>query len=989
MDAPISSKQQNSGSQGGDFFVPRQSPRQVFNHEASAQLAVAPLFEDVVADERASPLSSIAADASWLPQKAAIALKRFFTRDDIHPYDEVMWETRSAKISSADGSVIFQQDDVEVPAFWSQSATDIVAEKYFAGHVGKPGREYSARQLIDRVADTITRWGTASEYFAKNTDDARIFNEELKYLLIHQYGSFNSPVWFNVCVEEKPQCSACFILNITDDKESIAEWYRTEMMIFSGGSGAGINLSPLRSSKENIANRGKSSGPVSFMKGSDAIAGTIRSGGKTRRAAKIVILDADHPDIHDFVVCKWKEEEKAKALIAMGYNDALDGEIYNNIFFQNANNSVRASDDFMRAVLEDKEWNLRLVRSGEVAETIRARDLMRTIAEAAWHCADPGMQFDTTINKWHTCSSAGRINASNPCSEYMHLDNSACNLASLNVLKFVKKDDNAFDVESFRSAVRIFIIAQDIIVGHSSYPTEKIAQNANAYRQLGLGYTNLGALLMRWGMPYDSDSARAHTAAITALMTGEAYRTSAEIAGAIGTFAGFEANREPMLDVLRMHAAETLRLDRSTLRDDLLRAAVLVWEEACAQAAQCGVRNSQATVLAPTGTISFMMDCDTTGIEPSFSLVAYKKMVGGGFLRIINQSVEPALRNVGYTQKETKEIMDYILANDTIEGAPHIMAEHLPVFDCATHAPGGKRAIHYLGHVRMMAAAQPFISGAISKTVNVPEHTTIEDIMNIYIEAWRMGLKAIAIYRDNSKGIQVLNTSSTRTSKRGLGGQAEITSTGAPSEVPRKKLPADVKAIRHKFSIAGHEGYIHCGVYEDGTLGEIFIRVAKEGSTISGLLDAIGVLMSVALQSGVPAETLIKKFVHTRFEPAGYTENTDILVAKSILDYIARFLAIHFLPRDERLSLGIYTNADSIDHNVMMEKHEEEPVLLGDTKKGESLLSFDVSGTRASLASARLFSYQDAPSCRCGALMIRTGSCYTCPSCGENLGSCS
>ena len=1003
MDAPISSKQQNLESQSGDFFVPRQSsgqvprqssgqvprqssgqvPRESLSHEATFE------FEDVMADYPASPFTGLTVAAS-VPKKKEestephrfLAIKRFFTRDGIHPYDEIVWEKRSAKISSADGSVIFQQDDVEVPAFWSQSATDIVAEKYFAGHVGNPSREYSARQLMDRVADAITAWGIESKYFTQNGNDARIFNEELKYLLINQYGSFNSPVWFNVGVEKKPQCSACFILHITDDKESIAEWYRTEMMIFSGGSGAGVNISPLRSSREHIANRGKSSGPVSFMKGADAIAGTIRSGGKTRRAAKMVILNADHPDIRDFITCKWKEEEKAKALIEAGYSNALDGEIYNNIFFQNANNSVRASDDFMRAVLEDKEWNLRFVRSAEVAETIPARDLMHLIAEAAWHCADPGMQFDTTINRWHTCPHAGRINASNPCSEYMHLDNSACNLASLNLLKFIN-NDGTFDTKSFRSAVRIFIIAQDIIVGHSSYPTENIAQNTKDYRELGLGYTNLGALLMRWGMPYDSDIARAHSAAITSLLTGEAYRTSAEIAGGIGPFAGYYKNQIPMVGVLRMHGNAARAIDSSLLLPALYQEASAVWEEAIALCEEYGVRNSQATVLAPTGTISFMMDCDTTGIEPGFSLVAYKKMVGGGFLKLVNQSVEPALRNLGYTPEEAKEVMDYILSHDTIEGAPHITEEHLTVFDCATHAPGGKRAIHYLGHVRMMAAAQPFISGAISKTVNLPESATIDDIMNTYIDAWKMGLKAIAIYRDNSKGTQVLNTTRIKTSKRNSDENAELISTEAPPEVPRKKLPADVKSIRHKFSIAGHEGYLHCGVYDDGTLGEVFIRVAKEGSTISGLLDAVGVLMSVALQSGVPAETIIKKFVHTRFEPAGYTENPDILIAKSILDYIARFLAIHFLSRDERLSIGVYTPADSAGHGDVKEE-TETPALLA----AASLISTN-SGVHASVASARLFSYQDAPSCRCGTLMIRTGSCYTCPSCGENLGSCS
>ncbi len=894
-----------------------------------------------------------------------LTIKRFFSKEGVHPYDEISWDRRDAKITSAKGETIFEQRDVEVPVFWSQTATDIVAEKYFAGHVGKPGRETSVRQLIDRVADTITGWGIESDYFA-SARDAQIFNEELKSLLVRQRGSFNSPVWFNVGLEKKPQCSACFILSVTDDKESIAEWYRTEMFIFAGGSGSGINISALRSSKESISNRGKSSGPVSFMKGADAIAGTIRSGGKTRRAAKMVILNADHPDIKHFILCKWKEEEKAKALIGGGYDDAIDGEVYTNIFFQNANNSVRATDEFMRAVAEDKDWQLRYVKTGEVAETFRARELMNLIAEAAWHCADPGMQFDTTINRWHTCPASGRINGSNPCSEYMHLDNSACNLASLNLLTFLK-ETGEFDIEAFRTAVRIFIIAQDVIVGHSSYPTEKIAENAKAFRELGLGYTNLGALLMQWGFPYDSDEARAQAGAITSIMNGEAYAVSTELAAAVGPYAGYMANREPQLAVIKMHGDEAANIDKRFLLPAMWNAAQRPWQVAYEQGQVHGVRNSQMTVLAPTGTISFMMDADTTGIEPGFSLVAYKKMVGGGFIKIVNRTVEPALLNLGYSDREAREIMEYILAHDSIEGAPHIQEKDLPVFDCATNAPGGKRAIHYLGHVRMMAAAQPFISGAISKTVNLPESATIEDIAETYIEAWRLGLKAIAIYRDNSKGSQPLNTSKTKGSNKDT--------IEAPAEVERKKLPADVRAIRHKFAIAGHEGYIHCGLYEDGRLGEVFIRVAKEGSTIAGLLDAIGILMSISLQSGVPVDTIIKKFVHSRFEPAGFTENPDILVAKSILDYIGKFLATKFLSKEDQMALGIYT-ADTKEQTDHAEAKPVEPLKLT---------------TRAEVrtADAKTFSFQDAPACRCGGLMIRTGSCYTCPSCGENVGSCS
>jgi ribonucleoside-diphosphate reductase alpha chain len=960
---------------GRDFFVPEMGTQNLSERLTSLSQAggVAPLFDEVILASKKSALVETMRMKSIPSANEKIMMRRYFSHDDVHPYDEINWDLRSAKIASSSGTVIFQQDNVEVPDFWSQSATDIVAEKYFAGHVGKAGRETSVRQLIDRVADTVMAWGIESEYFASR-QDATIFNEELKWLLVNQRGSFNSPVWFNVGIEKKPQCSACFILNITDDKESIAEWYRTEMMIFSGGSGAGINLSPLRSSHESISNRGKSSGPVSFMKGADAIAGTIRSGGKTRRAAKMVILNADHPDIKQFITCKWKEEDKAKRLLSLGYDDALDGEIYNNIFFQNANNSVRVTDEFMHAVEEDGDWHLRYVKNGEIAETVKARDLMHLIAEAAWHCADPGMQFDTTINRWHTAPNTGRINGSNPCSEYMHLDNSACNLASLNLLRFLKPNGE-FDLEAFQVAVRVFIVAQEIIVGHSSYPTEKIWKNALDYRELGLGYTNLGAMLMHMGLPYDSDEARAYTGAITAIMTGEAYAASAELSRAVGPFAGFEKNREPMLEVIRMHGEEAKKLDSTLIPKTFKEAAVSSWQRAYIAGRMHGIRNSQATVLAPTGTISFMMDCDTTGVEPGFSLIAYKKMVGGGFLKLVNQSVESALKKLGYAPEQIKEVMDYILVNDTIEGAPYLTEEDFKVFDCATNAPGRLRSIHYTGHLRMMAAAQPFISGAISKTVNLPESVSIEDIMNIYIEGWRLGLKAIAVYRDNSKGTQVLNTSKNKTK----GEQQEIISEAPPAEVPRKKLPADVRAIRHKFSIAGHEGYLHCGVYEDGTLGEVFIRVAKEGSTISGLLDAIGILISVSLQSGVPVETVIKKFVHSRFEPAGYTENPDILVAKSILDYIGKFLAIQFMAREDRMAMGIYTERDS-----QTKVSEEMPTVVAFEKPIEKVLP---EATKITIGA--VFSYQDAPSCRCGSLMVRTGSCYTCPSCGENIGSCS
>ncbi len=905
-----------------------------------------------------------------------ISLKRFFSKDDIHPFDQFRWEKRRALIKNAKGEIVFEQNDVEVPSFWSQTACDIVAEKYFSGHVGHAGRESSAKELISRVSDTITAWGKESGYFVSDKD-AKVFNEELTHILVSQKGSFNSPVWFNVGVEAKPQCSACFILKVEDTKESISDWYRTELFIFSGGSGAGANLSAIRSSRETLGRKGKASGPVSFMKGADAIAGTIKSGGKNRRAAKMVILNADHPDIRDFILCKWKEEEKAKALIQIGYDDAIDGEIYGNVFFQNANNSVRATDEFMRAVEDDGSWELKMVKTGEAVERVRAKDLMQLISDAAWHCADPGMQFDTTINKWHTCSNTGRINGSNPCSEYMHLDNSACNLASINLMRFLDEKEN-FDIEGFRHTVKIFIIAQDIIVGHSSYPTEEIGKNATNYRELGLGYANLGAFLMFKGLPYDSDAGRAWAGAITSIMTGEAYVTSTYVAEAVSPFNGFEKNREPMLNVLRMHGDEAKKISKEYLPKAVWDAANLCWTMAYERGKIYGIRNSQATVLAPTGTISFMMDCDTTGVEPAFSLITYKKLVGGGFLKMINRTVEQALKNLGYSDPDVKEITEYILSNDTIEGAPHLKDKDLAVFDCAVHAPSGLRAIHYMGHVRMMAAAQPFISGAISKTVNLPASVTLEDVANVYMESWRLGLKAIAIYRDGSKGSQPLNT-----------GKKKIENEKAVDEVKakdpmreedgRRRLPADVKSGRHKFSVAGHEGYIHYGVYDDGKLGEIFIRMAKEGSTISGLLDSIGILMSVSLQYGVPVKTLIKKTIHSRFEPAGYTDNPDIMVAKSILDYISKFLAIKFLSVEDQMAMGIYTTQNLEENGHVADAPAE----------------VKTEGTRAQTVSANIlqspitFSFSDAPACRCGAIMVRTGSCYTCPSCGENLGSCS
>ncbi|CUT04459.1 vitamin B12-dependent ribonucleotide reductase, partial [Candidatus Chrysopegis kryptomonas] len=738
--------------------------------------------------------------------KRGLKFRRFFTKPGIHPFDEIIWERRNAVITNEKGEVVFEQKDVEVPASWSMLATNIVVSKYFHGQIGTPEREYSVKQLIERVARTITNWGIKDGYFASD-EDAEIFYNELVYLLVNQYGSFNSPVWFNVGVEERPQASACFINSVQDTMESILELAKTEGMLFKYGSGTGTNFSTLRSSKEKLSGGGVASGPVSFMRGFDAFAGVIKSGGKTRRAAKMVILNVDHPDIIDFIKSKAEEEKKAHILIKAGYDPGFNvpGGAYDSVQFQNANHSVRVTDEFMRAVLEDREWHTRYVTTGEICDTYRARDIMRMIAEAAWLCGDPGMQFDTTINSWHTCPNTGRINASNPCSEFMFLDDTACNLASLNLMKF-RNEDGTFNTEAFRHAVDVFITAQEIIVDNASYPTKAIERNSHDYRPLGLGYANLGALLMSLGLPYDSDEARAYAGAITAIMTGEAYRQSALIAKEIGPFRGFELNREPMLGVIRKHMSYVDKIDKSLIPEELFEEAKKVWKEAYDLGQKYGYRNSQVTVLAPTGTIGFMMDCDTTGIEPDIALVKYKKLVGGGFLKIVNNTVPLALKKLGYNEKQIKEIVDYIDKNDTIEGAPHLKPEHLPVFDCAFKPAKGKRFIHYMGHVKMMAAVQPFISGAISKTVNMPNDVTIDDVMQLYIDAWKMGLKAIAIYRDGSKGTQPLSTS--------IEDKKEETKKVEFKPV-RRRLPDERKSITHKFSVAGHEGYITVGMYPD------------------------------------------------------------------------------------------------------------------------------------------------------------------------------
>ncbi|MBI3114896.1 MAG: vitamin B12-dependent ribonucleotide reductase, partial [Candidatus Kerfeldbacteria bacterium] len=822
-----------------------------------------------------------------LPNRQGLTLKRFFTKASIDPYDELEWEQRDAVIQGGDGNVVFEQRGVEIPKTWTQLATNVVVSKYFRGPLGTPRRETSVRQMVSRVSMTISEWGRAQGYFATDKD-AEVFEVELRHLLVNQKMAFNSPVWFNVGVEEVPQCSACFILKVEDSMESILEWYRQEGMIFKGGSGSGINLSTLRSSRERLSAGGEASGPVSFMRGADASAGAIKSGGKTRRAAKMVVLNAAHPDIEEFIQCKVVEEQKAWALGEAGYDMSLNGEAWKSIQFQNANNSVRATDEFMEAVERDGDWWTKAVTTGEKLKKYRAKELMRKIAEAAWTSGDPGMQFDTTANDWNTVAHTDRINASNPCSEYMHVDNSACNLASINLMKFLG-DDGSFDVAGYKRAIDLTILAQEIIVGNSSYPTEQITVNAKKFRELGLGYSNLGGLLMRQGVPYDSDTGRAWGACLTAILTGEAYAESARVAEHMGPFDGYAENAEPMLRVIRKHREALEGVDRELVPSDVFQGAQESWHEALARGGSVGVRNSQASVIAPTGTISFLMDCDTTGIEPDIALVKYKTLVGGGLMKMVNRVVPTALETLGYDETEIKDILAYIEHKDTIEGAPHLKDEHLPVFDCAFKPTNGKRSIHYMGHVRMMAATQPFVSGAISKTVNLPSEATVEDVMQAYLDAWKMGLKAIAVYRDGSKKTQPLGTRKDSANAKAVAQDAVVT---------RKRLPDERKSITHKFSIAGHEGYITVGMYEDGAPGELFVTMSKAGSTINGLMDSLATSISIALQYGVPLSLFVKKFSHVRFEPSGYTTNEDIRIAKSIVDYIFRWLGTKFLPKE-------------------------------------------------------------------------------------------
>jgi ribonucleoside-diphosphate reductase alpha chain len=911
------------------------------------------------------------AKSKMAPPAPGLSFPRFFTEADVDPFDEVEWEVRAAVIANERGEVVFEQHDVEIPRSWSQQATNIVVSKYFRGQIGSPDRERSVRQLIGRVVETITGWARAQKYFATE-GDLQAFSDDLKHILVYQKAAFNSPVWFNCGFEAAPQCSACFINSVQDTMDSILGLARTEGMLFKFGSGTGTNLSPIRSSRELLAGGGTASGPVSFMKGYDAFAGVIKSGGKTRRAAKMVILNADHPDIVDFINCKVEEEKKAWALIDAGYDGSFTGPAYSSVFFQNSNNSVRVTDDFMRAVLDDGSWDTHAVRDGKVVDTYRARDLMRLIAEGTYVCGDPGMQFDTTVNQWHTCPETGRINASNPCSEYMFLDDSACNLSSINLMKFVK-EDGEFDVVAYRAAIRTLIVAQEIIVDNASYPTEAIGRNSHAYRPLGLGYANLGALLMSRGLPYDSDGGRDYAAALTALMTGDAYAQSARIARDHGgPFAGYDQNKEAFLRVMRSHREAMRDVNARNVHIDLYAAARAAWDDAIELGEQFGYRNAQATVLAPTGTIGFMMDCDTTGVEPDIALVKYKKLVGGGLMKIVNQTVPMALGKLGYAQPQIDAIIDYIDANETIEGAPGLKESHLPVFDCAFKAAKGHRSIHYMGHIKMMGATQPFISGAISKTVNVPKDATVDEIMQAYIQSWKLGAKAISIYRDGSKRTQPLNTSKDRT-------PAEIAQQAAAAAAlnrtpVRRRLPDERKAITHKFDIAGHEGYITVGLFEDGQPGEIFLVMAKEGSTISGFADAFAQAISYALQYGVPLQALVDKFSHVRFEPSGMTRNPEIRFAKSIVDYIFRWLASKFMSLEAQFHAGVNgREPDDASHAPQAAGADQASAVLASAAKPTAFSTIQ--------------NQEDAPPCStCGSIMIRSGACYKCSNCGNTSG---
>jgi len=945
---------------------------------------------------------------SLAPDRLSIGIGRFFTTPGVHPYDEVAWEKRDSRITNwRDGSVAFEQLDVEFPVSWSLNSTNIVAQKYFRGTPGTPERESSMRQVIDRVADTITTWGIEGGYFVDN-EEAEAFRAELKYILVTQRAAFNSPVWFNIGVKGVPQqASACFILSVEDKMNAILNWYREEGVIFKGGSGSGINLSKIRSSYENLEGGGTASGPVSFMRGADASAGTIKSGGKTRRAAKMVILNADHPDVEEFIWCKVKEERKARVLRDAGFDMDLDGADSFSVQYQNANNSVRVTDEFMKAVEEDRDWNLKAVVDGSTVRTIRARDLWRQIAEAAWECADPGLQFDTTINKWHTAHATGRINGSNPCSEYMHIDNSACNLSSLNLLKFLD-DNDRFDVEAYRHAIEVMFTAQEILVGRADYPTEPIGENSRKFRQLGLGYANLGALLMALGYAYDSEGGRAWAAALTSLMTGHAYATSARTASRMGPFAGFAENEKYMLNVLRMHRdAHAQIANASDVQGDLLVAGQESWDAAVRDGEEYGVRNSQATVLAPTGTIGLMMDCDTTGVEPDLGLVKIKKMVGGGSMSIVNQTIPRALRRLGYNTQQVDDIVAYIDENKSIIGAPHLEANHVSVFACSM----GDNTIHYEGHVRMMGAVQPFLSGAISKTVNMPEEATIEDIEELHMLSWKLGIKAVAIYRDNCKVGQPLSTAK----KDGESSDSSSSSAEAATQVVervvekiitqpvRQKLPRSRRGRTFEFRVADCKGFANIGEYEDGRPGEVFLTVSKQGSTLSGIMDAFAKSISYGLQYGVPLRAFVEAFTNMRFEPAGMTDDPDIRIASSIMDYLFRRLALEYMTYDERAELGIFSRDERIQptlpgvvEEVIESKNGSE--MATDIKSVPSAselvtqIELGIAPTapvsdHSAPEGMKRPAHSDAPMCMlCGVQMQRAGSCHACPSCGSTSG---
>jgi ribonucleoside-diphosphate reductase alpha chain len=907
-----------------------------------------------------------------------LVFHRYFTNGKVSPYDAVEWERRTALIGNEKGVTIFRQEGVEVPKNWSQTATNIVCSKYFHGKPGTTEREGSVRQLISRVVNTIVRWGEEGGYFA-DPPSRDAFRDELAHLLVEQKMSFNSPVWFNVGVQPKPQCSACFINSVQDNMESIMGLTRTEGMLFKWGSGTGTNFSSLRGSKETLSGGGIASGPVSFMKGFDAFAGVIKSGGKTRRAAKMVILNIDHPDIVEFIECKMKEERKAHVLIEQGYDSGIDGDAYSSIFFQNANHSVRVTDDFMRAAEEDRDWWTRNITDGQPTEKLRARDLLHKIADSTWHCGDPGMQYDTTVNRWHTCKNTARINASNPCSEYMFLDDTACNLASLNLMKYLGPNGQ-FDVEAFMHAVDVTITAQEILVDNASYPTPKIAENSHKFRPLGLGYANLGALLMSMALPYDSDQGRDVAGAVTALMCGEAYAQSSRIAERMGSFPGYEVNREPMLEVIRMHRDAMRGIKPENVQPELYMAAQESWDTALHHGEKFGYKNSQVTVLAPTGTIGFMMDCDTTGIEPDLALVKHKKLVGGGLIKIVNNTVPQALMRLTYTPEQTSEIVSYIDKQGTAEGAPYLKAEHLPIFDCSLTPAGGGRSISWTGHVKMMAAAQPFLSGAISKTINMPEESTIDDISQAYILSWKMGLKAVAIYRDNSKRSQPLSAAGKKEEKKPepATGTLEPVQRELFARAQREKMPVERASVTHKFSVGGHEGYITVGMYEDGRPGEVFIKMSKEGSTLSGIMDGLALTLSIGLQYGVPLKVFVDKLLNTRFEPSGITANPNIRFVSSVLDYIARWLGGRFISSD-------YLKLNGEQAATAAHPHASAATAASTSAAVLEALRLAPPVTPAS--SKPRDQHEGAPTCsECGMLMVPNGACYKCENCGSTSG---